>query len=100
MHWQHSGRDERGFVLSLCGCSENRRRPLTRRALILAAILVAFVAGNAMRNEAQNAPAIPQRYAIYFSPLMRADTFLLDAQTGQVWCRTLEKSKTDEAVEV
>jgi hypothetical protein len=30
-------------------------------------------------------PPPPGRYQIVFSPLMRADTYLLDTTTGQVW---------------
>lgn len=34
------------------------------------------------------APARPQRYQVFFSPHVRADTFLVDTQKGRVWVLT------------
>lgn len=42
------------------------------------------------------APATAQRYQIVVSPHLRADTFLLDTQTGRVWRQTTFSNLTDQ----
>ena len=57
------------------------------RSTVIGATAWLYVAGAL----AQESPPTPQpstsqgRYVIVFSPLARADTFLLDTQTGRVW---------------
>ncbi|MFB9158949.1 hypothetical protein [Chromobacterium violaceum] len=41
-----------------------------------------------------------ERYKIYFSPLIRADTYLLDTQTGRVWQQQLDRNENSVWVEM
>jgi hypothetical protein len=41
--------------------------------------------GAANSAAASNATSLPGRYQIVFNPNVRADTFLLDTQTGKIW---------------
>ena len=55
----------------------------------LAAFIVCGLAmGNgvmATASAAEEAAPVPGRYQIVFSPLVRADTFMIDTATGTVW---------------
>ena len=42
----------------------------------------------ATQSNVQAAASAAGRYQIVFSPLSRADTFLVDTQTGKIWQRT------------
>jgi len=59
--------------------------------LSLGLICVFFLShlfAHAQRNAATTAPATAGRYRIVFSPHVRADTFLLDTETGRIWRQT------------
>lgn len=57
-------------------------------ALILAVGCIALVAQSTRPAPTPRAAGQPGRYQIVINPGARADTFLLDTTTGQVWQRT------------
>lgn len=64
-------------------------------AALVALLLCAFVVGRMSSlgtAKAQNAPSNaadrPGRYVIFYNPNVRADTFLLDTQSGRLWRHT------------
>jgi hypothetical protein len=67
-----------------------------RRYLVLAitAVIVSAAAGVIVRAQSNAAQArviqsaADGRYQIVVNPSVRADTFLLDTQTGKIWIRT------------
>jgi hypothetical protein len=55
-----------------------------RAAFILAGVMLVTAAATAQPAQ----PGQNGRYVILFSPHVRADTFLLDTQTGRVWVQS------------
>jgi hypothetical protein len=62
---------------------------MIRSAKVALALLLAAPAGVAHSAEAARAATTQQkqdgRFVVVFSPLARADTFLVDTQTGRTW---------------
>jgi hypothetical protein len=54
-------------------------------ATILGAVIAATVMGQATPKLPPVTTAVTGRYQIVINPNVRADTFLLDTQTGKVW---------------
>jgi hypothetical protein len=57
--------------------------------LVIGAVLSPALIGNAQAATGTASVGV-QRYQIVFNPNVRADTFLLDTQTGRVWQSALD----------
>ncbi|WP_374422843.1 hypothetical protein [Chromobacterium sp.] len=55
---------------------------------------------NPSNNKADQPFSLTERYKIYFSPIVRADTFLVDTQTGRIWQQQLDSSQNPIWVEM
>jgi hypothetical protein len=59
-----------------------------KKTLLVVAALLSFVLVSGGRQDAPPAESAVGRYQILYNPNVRADTFLLDTQTGKVWTPT------------
>jgi|SRR5580704_12656698 hypothetical protein len=63
-----------------------------RRYIVVLSLVATLCAATAVMVRGQSARTTDTgasgRYQIIFNPNVRADTFLLDTQTGKVWLRT------------
>lgn len=57
---------------------------------------VAVLSAQAPSRAIQTPSGPNQRYQIVMNPNMRADTFLLDTQTGRIWEKVVYENKPDE----
>jgi len=59
-----------------------------KKALLVVAALLGVVLVSGGRQDSQPAEPAIGRYQIVYNPNVRADTFLLDTETGRIWVPT------------
>ena len=69
----------------------NTLRNKTRQMIVLTALFLSLVFGGCSQPS-----ATPEKYKIYFSPHAALFTYLLDAQSGDVWV-LVKDSQGDQA---
>lgn len=74
------------------GTGKLKAKAIVKFALVIVtALLASFLMGQAtpkarpVEAGSANAAPVPGRYQIFTNPNVRADTFLLDTETGRIW---------------